>query len=252
MLSFQVMPMAIRKFHIGIVVVFSLITVAYGLPFEKDMNVTFGDNAYRLQEETGFPMGYPTQADGLGPVGGRRENVNATISIGPIKITCSNAYLALYRKLDIVNSGEIYCPVKNGPDEVAALHNSINSAWNWDRYEDFTHNPRRAADYGNSVQSAFKYLEDSPMRGTVLRVPLYSWREEDGIYIEVNAARNARMGANLTYEVIVSWGTSCLIDADVDSDSSLPNDAQRAEQNKEKLSEVCPEIPADFMPPSYE
>lgn len=244
--------MAIRKFQLGIMLVCGFVTIAYGLPPEKDLSVTFGDNAYRLQEETGFPMGYPTHTDGLGPIGGKRNNVNASLSLGPIEITCSKAYLALYRKFDIVNSGEIYCPVGNGPEEVMPLHNSINTAWNWDRFEDFTRNPRRAVVYGNSVQSAFKYLEDSPMRGTVLRVPLYSWREEDGIYIEVNAARNARMGGNLTYEVKISWGTSCLIGADVDSDPRQQNDAQRAEQNKEKLSEVCPEIPAIFMPPTSE
>lgn len=109
--------------------------------------------------------------------------------------------------------------------------------------------PRRAAAFGNNLESAFRYLEEAPLQGAVLRVPLYSWLDDDGIYIEINATRNSSMSGRLSYEVKFSWGASCLLDVEANGGSEQKSDEQRAAQNRERLPEICRNIPAVFLPP---
>ncbi|SFJ80997.1 hypothetical protein [Jannaschia pohangensis] len=206
-----------------------------------------GDNAYAVQQATGFPLGYPSQADGLSPVGGSRADVEATLDFGVLTLTCTGAYLEVFRTGDVVSGGRVFCPLDGSDGEpVSVLRDRAAAAFAWDRAEDFTASPRRAVPYGKTVAEAYGYLQSMDMTGTVMRVPLASWRQDRGLYLELNATRHARMGGVPSYEVSFSWSPPCLSTihaAQLASTRGGATDKARADRAEAQVAEFCPDLP---------
>lgn len=236
------MPVAISK---------SLLTMALAVPmmalllhsaFAQDsVSLTLGQNAYVLQDETGFPMGYPTRSDGTGPVGGQRAGVDADLMLGPVRITCDGALLVASQMADVVHAGRLFCPIGDNVPTVVALRDQISASAQWDRHQNHTASARRAQDYGTTVADAFAYLSAQTMRGTVMRVPLYNWRSNAGLFVELNATRHADQGAVLSYELSFTWGNTCLIRETARQIKTKPTqtDRARAADVQARLPELC-------------
>lgn len=213
-----------------------------------DVTVPLGGNAFVLQQNSGFYMGYPTSSDRPEATGGARGNVNADLHLGVIALSCDDGYLDLRSTVDVIQSGRLFCPVSDGAAEVGAVKMRIDSTGAWDRVEDHMQSPRRAEVYGTTVGAAFAYLTRTEMRGTVLRVPLYAWRNEDGIGLRLNAARHAHAGAVPSYEIEFAWTPPCL-NAELarrlkaDPQDRVADDATRAQMMQTYVAESCPPIP---------
>lgn len=245
----QVTPMATNRLKLilaTLVAATAAIAMAQQQP-RHQISVTLGEDAYQLQQRTGFPMDYPTSPGDSKTSGGSAQHVDVAIALGPLTINCDDAYLYLAHDVDIFDSGRLFCPVSDGPAELVALRNWIDAALDWDKRTDHTQNPRRADVYGRDSSAAYEYLARSPMRGTVLAVPLYSWQDSSGLFIELNAVRHVELGAVLSYELNFRWYPSCmsgLIADRLQSKADHQEDAVRARQMQQRVAEKCDDLPA--------
>lgn len=229
------------------------VTIALTLPILASpaadiaqIEVQTGENAFQLQARSGFPMGYPTRPDGLSPIGGRARVGDVRLRIGPIDLRCRNALLALSRGADLVVGGAIYCPLDDPDAQIAAVAGTITAAMDWKEYRDHLASPRRATEYGDSIPDALNYLgNDAPLVGTIIRVPLYSWLSDQGLYLDMNMARHQALGYAITYEVKFSWLPPCL---PTGPDDPGTDDESRAADMARRLPEICPDLPPNLLP----
>ncbi|MFV0488854.1 MAG: hypothetical protein ACK5NL_16935 [Vibrio fluvialis] len=215
----------------------------------RQLSVTLGENAYELQQRTGFSMGYPTSSGDAATSGGSAQHVDVTIALGALTIGCDGAYLYLTHDVDIFDSGRLFCPVADGPTEIAALRDRIDATRDWDKRTDHTQNPRRADEYGKDITAAYRYLSSTPMRGTVLAVPLYSWLDDSGLFLELNAVRHVDLDAVLSYEMNFSWYPICMssLIAERLQDGTAPDDdAARAGRMQRRAAEQCDQLPQSY------
>lgn len=245
----QVTPVATSREKLFLVAVLAAglaaMAVAQQSPHHQ-ISVTLGENAYELQQRTGFPMDYPTTTGDARTSGGAAQHVDATIALGPLTVSCDSAYLYLAHDVDIFDSGRLFCPVDDGPADIAILRDRIDAAWDWDKRIDHTRNPRRADEYGEDIAAAYKYLSSTPMRGTVLAVPLYSWQDGSGLFLELNAVRHVDLDAVLSYELSFSWYPSCmssLIAERLQEGTDPDDDAARAHHMEKRAAEQCDHLP---------
>lgn len=207
----------------------------------ETVRLILGQNAYVFQESSGFPMGYPSREDGTGPVGGWQAGITVDLTLGPVRIACNNAALEVSQIADVVQAGRLFCA---DPDAIANVENlraAITAAGNWDGFMDHTASPRRAAEFGTTLKEATNYIDSQPMRGRVMRVPLYSWRGDTSLLLELNVARHTDLSGAPSYELVFSWGASCLIPELVkqQSNGQNPSDQLRAKQRQAQLPNIC-------------
>jgi hypothetical protein len=231
-----------RKTALILAVAFGALAYSlYAAKAQNTVTLTLGQNAYVLQQDTGFPMGYPSRADGTGPTGGRQAGISADLTLGPLHLACENAMLEASQIADVVQAGRLFCADPEALVTMEGLHDQISTAGNWNEFTDHTISPRRAVEFGMTPKAAFDYLDSQPMRGSVMRVPLYSWRSDAGLLFELNAARHTDLHNALGYELVFSWGAGCLLSAATTQSKSgkdLPDEA-RATQMQAQLPDIC-------------
>ena len=239
--------MASRRRNLILVgIVSAMAAVAMAQQSSPKITVTLGENAYEFQQRTGFSMDYPTKQNDRSTSGGSEQHASATIGLGPLTLSCGDAYLSLAHDLDVVNSGRLFCPISGEPSQVAKLRDRIDASWKWSERTDHMQNPRRAEEYGKDITAGYDYLSNLPMSGTVLAVPLYSWFENSGLYIELKATRHVEQNAALSYELYFSWYPACMSTLLVErweGESVLLDDAGRAERMQERVNERCARLP---------
>lgn len=230
---------------------FALSQMSAAPPDFPEMEVHLGENAYALQQRTGFPMGYQTSPDGLSPIGGDALVGDARIQIGPVKLRCQNAFLALIRTADMVTGQSIVCPASDPVGQIEMTRDVIDDAWDWSDRRDLMASPRRAREFGHSITDAIAYAaRTQPMGNLIDRVPLYNWASDEGLFIEMAVARHRALGYAMSYEVNFDWRTDCLITAE--ASTTIGDDARRADDMTRRLDQLCPDIPAAFRPRSEE
>lgn len=215
------------------------------------ITVVLGGNAHALQTDTGFPMGYDDQN---GPIGGRQSGIGVTVQVGPVSVSCDDAVLELAHTVDVITSGRLFCPVIDA-SRFEILQAQIDASTDWAERRDHTTNARRAPQFGTSPEHALSYLGEAPPQGAVRRVPLYAWRGNNGLFVELNAAAHIDNGALPGFEMSFSWGTSCLagVLADrlrEDAKQRLSGNApmqmtaasERALVMQDKLTDLCGKI----------
>lgn len=208
------------------------------------VEAALGENAYEFQRRTGFDMGYPSGPGS--PIGGQERVSQAVLYLGPVTVACDNAWLQLLRSADMLTGGRLFCPAEDGVAEVAVLREQISQVGSWDTHKNHTLNPRRASEFGTDPADAFAYLAGRTMTGTVLRVPLYSWKNNTGLFMELNAVRHAKLDGVASWELTFHWHPDCIFDLSMnagDVDEPSADDAVRAALMQEKAARICDPLP---------
>ena len=172
------------------------------------------DNAYELQEKTGYDLGFRTRS--IDSFGGTVYNVNSTIHLGETSIFCDDSILEIRTQHGIIVGGRLFCPVsehkniKKATQLTKELISKINSNSSFFIYKNFLPYEN---DKIKNISDLFSYLVQKHTNSqNIQSLPILTWRnnKQKGS-IQLYAAIRMRGGDNrLRYYINYSYYNSCL------------------------------------------
>ena len=147
--------------------------------------------------------------------GGTGAAVRAELTMAKLSVSCRDASYTLMGLEGILLGGGLFCPAADiaaAKQMVADIETALDALPDWQKTADRALDPRRAHEWGTSVEEAFAALaSDSDVFAPILRVPLSDWEHESGAKLFLNAARYRKSGSNLPYvDVEFTFPQDCL------------------------------------------